>query len=312
MNWWLHNLIADMPGPTFLIVFVSFVVAIVIVAAVAIRRSDHTRGLEPPPIPKKPNPLEIAYLRGGANEVARLLVFDLVRRGYLEVHGEGAQARIERAENQPAAPLVEPLERNVLGYFSTSRDAQAMFRPGGLASQVEEWCEHIRWSLYEEELLSPSERYRFALGAALIGALLILSLGGYKLSVALAKGRTNVIGLIVLSVLGLLALAIACCVPRLSSRGRAYLANLKSAFEGLRSGIEETRTTKADSTAVLIPAVFGMAALSGTSYAFVADLFRRASATGGGCGGASCGSGGCGGGGGGGCGGGGCGGCGGG
>lgn len=307
MNWWLHNFIADMPGPTFLMLFGAAIVTIIVVAATVVRRSDQTVGEDPPPVPTKPDPVEVAYLRGGANEVTRLVVFDLIRRGYLRTGGEGAKARIEKNDVRPPVPIVAPLDRNVFGYFATTRDAQALFRPGGLAKQVEEWCEPVRWKLHEEELLSPSERYRIALGAGFTGAAMILVLGGYKLTVALAKGHTNVGFLILMAAVGLMILAVACCVPRVSRRGRAHLARLKTAFEGLKSSDDIPATTKADPMLLLLPALFGMAALSHTSYAPLTELFRKSASTGGGCG-AGCGSSCGGGGGGGGCGGGGCGG----
>lgn len=320
MNWWLHNILADMPGPQFLLFFGAMIVATIIVAATIVRSSDTTRGLDPPPIPKKPDPVEIAYLRGGANEVTRVVVFDLIRRGYLKTTGENKSSRIERNDVRPPEPLVDPLDRNVFDYFSTRRDAKDLFRPGGLARQIEDWSEPIRWNLHEAELLSPAERYRLGLVTGLSGALLILSLGGYKLSVAIAKGHTNVGFLILMAMVGLMILAVACCVPRTTWRGRAYLAQLKTAFEGLKETADEPASAGANSMLLLVPALFGIAALSSTSYGPIQDLFRKASSgSGGGCGGgwtpsagcgAGCGGGGGGGGcGGGGCGGGGCGGC---
>lgn len=320
MNWWLHNVLADMPGPQFLLFFGALIVATIFVAATIVRSSDPTRGLDPPPIPKKPDAVEIAYLRGGTNEVTRLVVFDLIRRGYLKTTGEGMSSRIERNDTRPREPLMDPLDRNVFDYFATRRDAKDLFRPGGLAKHIEDWCEPVRWNLYEAEMLSAAERYRLALVTGLCGALLILTIGGYKLCIALAKGHTNVGFLILMAVLGLMILAVACCVPRTTWRGRAYLRQLTTAFEGLKLTADEPVATGADSALLLLPALFGIGALSSTSYGPIRDLFRKAAAGsgGGGCGaawttGAGCGCGGGGGGGGGcgggGCGGGGCGGC---
>jgi uncharacterized protein (TIGR04222 family) len=307
MTWLLHNPIADMHGPHFLIFYAATIAVVIASVAVFIRRYDQTRGIAPPPLPKKPDPIEVAYLRGGANEVTRLIVFDLVRRGYLQISGDAAKAEIDRADVRPPVPLTTPLEKLVFSYFATPRDARALFRPGGLAAEIEEQCEEIRWRLHDEQLLNPSEHYRTALLVGLFAAFTILGLGGYKLAVALTKGHTHVQFLIVMAVIGLIFLAIACCVPRLSSRGRAYLDRLSDAFEGLKARAEAPASTRPDPVLLLVPALFGMTALIGTSYQDVAQMFRRSTASGGGCGG-GCGAG-CGGGcGGGGCGGGGCGG----
>ena len=61
------------------------------------------------PIPTKPDPYEIAFLRGGENEVTRLLAFDLINRGYLRVAekgkptGKGTDTVIEADPGHPYA-----------------------------------------------------------------------------------------------------------------------------------------------------------------------------------------------------------------
>jgi uncharacterized protein (TIGR04222 family) len=85
MDWLLHIPIADMYGPSFLLLYGGVIIALVVEAVWSKRRNDPTGDLEPPPVPSKPNPHEIAFLRGGAAELTRLVVFDLMRRGYLRL-----------------------------------------------------------------------------------------------------------------------------------------------------------------------------------------------------------------------------------
>jgi uncharacterized protein (TIGR04222 family) len=303
VNWLMHNPIADMPGPSFLALYAATIVLIVVHAAVTIRRRDPTRGIEPPPVPSKPDPCEVAYLRGGENELTRLLIFELLHDSYLQQAPEGAETghasggpKIERAPDHPDPDRLDLLRRRVFDAFSEARSPRELFQPGGLAAQIGEQCRPLDWALAEEQLLSPAEWHRAVLPDRLAGTVLILALGGYRLLLALAKGRHNVGGLVLLAFVGLIVMAVASQVPRLTRRGQDYLARLRDAFGGLKARAAETATAGADPSILLVPAVFGVAALADTSYAYVPELFKAANSDGGGCGGAcgGCGCGGCG------------------
>src|SRR5689334_16356723 len=96
MPWWLHNPIADLPGPAFLALYGAAIAAAIAGVVAAIRRADPTSAFDPPEVPAHPDPYEVAYLRGGANEVIRTAVFSLVQQGSLEVVEEGADRRGRR------------------------------------------------------------------------------------------------------------------------------------------------------------------------------------------------------------------------
>ncbi len=85
MSWLLHNVIADMYGPYFL-AFYAVVIGVVIVGCYrSVRSVDRTGDFEPPPLPAKIDPYEIAYLRGGENEVTRVALASLIQRGLLKI-----------------------------------------------------------------------------------------------------------------------------------------------------------------------------------------------------------------------------------
>src|SRR5215468_7775683 len=71
MDWLIHNAIADMYGPTFLLVYGAIALVVIVVAFGLVRSCDKTGLRPPPPVPGIFNPYEIAYLRGGKNEVIR-------------------------------------------------------------------------------------------------------------------------------------------------------------------------------------------------------------------------------------------------
>ncbi len=88
MDWLTHNPIANMYGPHFLILYGIVIVLTLIVCWWVVRGQDSSRSRKPPPVAAEPDAFEVAYLRGGEKDVANLIVFDLVRRGYLELDSE--------------------------------------------------------------------------------------------------------------------------------------------------------------------------------------------------------------------------------
>jgi uncharacterized protein (TIGR04222 family) len=318
MNWLLDNPISQMPGPLFLALYAAIIAFVLVEALWRKRRADHSQDTGPEPIPIKPDALEIAYLRGGPNEVTCLLVFDLIRRGYLQVEekkgivGVGKGLTISQVATQPGSEKLPLLEARVFGYFQRSHKPSELFQQGGLTDLIKKDFEPLVESLHERQLLTTRDQVGAAWKNWLAGAVMILAFGGFKFYVAMSKGKHNVAFLIIFAVVGLIALAIACAVPRLTRRGKDYLARLRLAFMGLKDSVGQTDALRVDPALLLVPAVFGVSALAATPYSYATSIFRASqisSGTGGG-GGCSGGGGGCGGGGGGGgCGGGGCGGC---
>src|ERR1700676_634153 len=85
MGWLLDNPLADMRGTDFL-VFYAIAAGIVLTGAyffIAVR--DVTGAQRPPATPSVIDPYELAYLRGGANEVIRTAVYALRQKGLIEV-----------------------------------------------------------------------------------------------------------------------------------------------------------------------------------------------------------------------------------
>lgn len=77
MDFLFDNPLANLYGPYFLIFYVSFITCTIIGYRFLRARIDKTAHYAIPPIPVNPDPFEIAYLRGGANELARAAVFSL-------------------------------------------------------------------------------------------------------------------------------------------------------------------------------------------------------------------------------------------
>ncbi len=331
MNWLMHNVIADLYGPYFLAFYAAAIVAIVVACYKSVRSTDRTHDLDPPEIPAKLNPYEIAYLRGGENEVTRVAIASLIQRGLLTVtekkQGPKTIKEIDKGR-KPASGELSPIEARIMKWSGFPAAPARIFQSGGIPAQVADTCAHYQDELAEKNLLAPPEMKQLGRWLFAIGWMLILGLGGYKVAVAAAKGHHNVGLLIVFGGVGLVALALACLVlPRTSRLGRAYLQELKLAYGDLKSQVHpiggkgSALTMAGDpgargklqdravySSSLLMVGIFGMASLVDTPLSDLTTMFKQGRSSTGGCG-AGCGGagGGCGGGGGG-CGGGGCGG----
>lgn len=119
MDHLLHNPIADMPGPEFLALYGVVIVGTLVLCKTKSRQADSSRTLSPPLIPDKLDPYEIAFLRGGENEVLRLAILSLIQRGYLRVT-ETAKSWFRAAEQhiEPNPNHSDPRHLSELGVCS--------------------------------------------------------------------------------------------------------------------------------------------------------------------------------------------------
>ena len=314
MDWLSNNPVANMYGPSFLLLYFGFILAVIIGCRLAVRRSDSTSGELPPPISVNPDPYEIAYLRGGPNEVARLVIFDLVRLGYVEFESKG----IRRAQDHPDPGQLNELQKAVFDKITVTSTPLDLFKKEKVGEIVRHFCFDYENHLRKERLLAEPDAHARSMTTWGFGAALILGLGVYKLLAAMERDLPNVWFMIIMGGLSILILYGVVRPHRLSARGRAYLERLQAAF--IRLKVKARSMSKsaaaADPSTLLLVGLFGAGALAGTPYAQYPQTFQRSapqsgSSCGGGCG-SSGGSSGCSsscGGGGGSCGGGGCGGC---
>lgn len=156
MGWLLDNGLANMQGTNFL-VFYALTAAVVLAGAyffvVALDRTDES---PPPATPGAIDPYELAYLRGGANEVIRTAVYSLRRKGLVEID----KGRL-RAAGLQAQQLAE-IERSVYEALSPAPKISALFVDKYLQSALERLCEAYRQRLSAERLLASSETRRTA------------------------------------------------------------------------------------------------------------------------------------------------------
>ena len=286
MNWLLHNPLADMSGPEFLVFFVLFVAGIALAVRLQSSAADRSASLPAPQVGGELDPYEVAYLRGGTNEVLRFAVFDLTRRGVL---------KILPAASKKERPLIaqggrgggdSELERRVVAFFAEAKEAGSLFD-----SDVPKWaapsCDQLYApKLLREQYLSTPEMRANRKRTLGYGFLLIALLAAYRLWEALVRGHHNIIILIAMAVI-VFAFFLAWIgrSPRLTQRGRTYLQRLRSVY---RPQLQLAGAAPSGLIALpIMVAATGMSALAGTEYESMNRMFAKQSSSGscgGGCG----------------------------
>lgn len=334
MDILLDNPLATMYGPYFLLLYGFVTLFTILFFALFKTRIDQSDRLPVPSVPATIDPYEIAYLRGGVNELARTAVFSLMQKGLIEIKNEGKVSVITRtaASTQQRTNAIEDA---TLNWFGTFRDPKDLFSPGALTYLLEPYAEDYQRRLGRQQLIASTELKKRLSTWKWLALGLVLLLGGYKAVAAIAHGHFNLLGSAIIGVIGAVAIFLIARLPWLTKLGRAYLDRLQMAFEGLRYkdnrdkiGVPDVQNPEVAGYAAFDPlllsvGIFGGTVLAGTAYGAYNDAFMRsqkeqamgahagcgagcASSGGGSCSsGSSCGSSGCSSG----CGGGGCGGC---
>lgn len=286
---WLLEFIARIPGPQFVIVYGLLTVVALAVCRWWVRHRDPTKSLPAVQVPSNPDPYEIAYLRGGENEVLRVVLFRLLQQGVLRVLLEkGALIEKETFITGSTDAGLRPMEQEI-AHRSASHTSKEVFRDVWIKHRVAAECSLYRDRLQAERLLvRPEDKARYS-WIATIGTLLILGIGAYKLIAALANGHSNVAFLIIIGLVGV-GILWQICTTRLTFRGREYLQRLEAAFGQWKAQASEL----GESQLLLLMSVFGAAVLSGTAYDYFRQMFSKGNGNCGSCGGCDGGCGGCG------------------
>jgi uncharacterized protein (TIGR04222 family) len=294
MGWLFDNVLANMPGPDFL-KFYAICAGVVLTAAyLFIATQDTTGGRPPPAIAGVIDPYEIAYLRGGTNEVIRAAAYALWQRGVIEL--------AENAYIRPAHFTVQdltPIEREVLDTIAPAPKVAGLFSDKSLRLRLERLCGDYERRLSAEQLLTPPEARRAARRTLFVAGGLLIALAGYKLAAAAAHGRSNVGFLVVEAALVCFALLWGLGrvnQNRASRRGKAYLAQIQLAYSDRLRAVKAANPESVPGqsvlggSALLMIGLFGLAALQDTAEAPFAKAFAQSSGSGG-DGGGSCGGG---------------------
>jgi uncharacterized protein (TIGR04222 family) len=291
----LQNLpFMDLPGPKFLDVFGALAIMVFAGTFLAIYLADRTDRRRPPPVPQTPDAMEIAFLKGGVNQVIRTIVYDLVQRGYATLAPDD---RIGYTAKKPAPGELNALEARVLESIQATPKAHELFANRTARAELLAALKPVRARLAAEELVKPDRVKRARTFAQAIGVSLLVGFAGLKIYVAETTGHPNVWYLVFLcgaAVAGLFVLAYVMTRHHASRRGRAWLDAMALAWrprldEALREVGAPGPVKAFEGASLFLIGLYGFSVLKGTPEAAFANHFKRASGDGGGSCGSSCG-----------------------
>lgn len=282
----------DLRGPEFL-VFYLFLGSLTLLAAGWLRWSHEADSSPARPLHDY---LQIAFLRGGAVEAVSVAILSLIDRGLLTIEGN---TQVRAVREDASEGVSKATERWILQRSRTVSETTDLVSDSIVTGAASRECEA---ALVDHGLMpNDAQRVRRQL-LFLLATLMLVAVAGIKIMVAVSRGRSNIVFLLIATV-GFVALVGFVTHPRRTPAGSALLADLRTLFAGLRERARAGEPFTNGSDFALFAAVFGVsAALSVRPEATVLFQRRTTSSFGSYCGstcGSSCGSscgGGCGGG----------------
>jgi uncharacterized protein (TIGR04222 family) len=251
-------------GPRFLLFYL--VLGVVVLALIALPR--WMRSGAPA---KLSDPYAIACLRGGEKEAAQAAAISLAGRGLLVRDGSG---EYRAAPKEPGAFAGHRLERAILGLYAKKGSADALFRSPDVALQTAA----IRDDLRARGLLyGGAARAGYAVACILLlGGLLWV--GAHRIELALARGRSNIVFLILeMAAFAFAGLYVAAKADPRTPSGLATLSGLKELFSAARDRRPAPVPAPATAAAmdpVLLFAVYGSLLHMGGAHLSAASSFR--------------------------------------
>lgn len=305
MNFLIDNPLATLYGPYFLILYGFVILFTLMFLGYAKSRTDRTEHLPTPAIPPNPDPFEIAYLRGGPNELARSAIFSLLNKNLIQIKTDSDKSRIIPINGPGPKPRGLPqIEDLTIRWIGGGREVDDVFAKNtGLVEHLAAPADVFHGRLESQHLLPNQRAEEEFTKWKWLAVSIILGLGSYKFATALFLGYSDVMFLVVFGFAGVIIAMWISKTPRITKRGQAYLERLQLAFDDLKYR-SQAPYLRADSPRPQVDAayagvdplmlsvgIFGGSILAGTIYDNYNQAFLRSQNqnTGGGCG-AGCGS----------------------
>ncbi|MFP4007883.1 MAG: TIGR04222 domain-containing membrane protein [Spirulinaceae cyanobacterium] len=162
-----NNPLAQMYGPYFLLVYGAVIGVVLTLCHNALR--DRTAALPVPKITDDLDPYEVAYLRGGENAIAQLIVGRLVELGYWEIV---ETTRLIPGKRHPEIELLNEIEKRAFEKLTPRRLAADV--RGEIARSLT--TEPYQQSLEQQNLLTSAAMRQSNCWIVQWGAIAILGL----------------------------------------------------------------------------------------------------------------------------------------
>ena len=243
----------DLKGPEFLL-FYGMLSAVVLTVAWLVRRvMESSDSVYPVRTALAGDPYKVAALRGGKTAMLSVSMLSLIDRGLLAVSGTnvstaGGLASVEKVRR--------PLEKAILQKYLVPGRPDAVHLDGGITVVAEGETKQL-----EEAGLLPNAAQRAFRNLLLLAVLVVLlGVAGYKIHVALARGRHNILFLAIMAVVAALV-ARALVKPRVTPLGDDALKQIREQCRPLYSRRKSLSRGGSGLELALLAAVFGFTAL---------------------------------------------------
>ncbi|MEZ5346021.1 MAG: TIGR04222 domain-containing membrane protein, partial [Pyrinomonadaceae bacterium] len=262
----------------------AFIILILLVVLGAKSFVDSTLKLPMPPISNQIDPYQLAFLRGGTNELARTVLFNLLQKNLLE-HSETKTIRKTAAGADTSR--LNSIETAAMEWIGSGKTNNEIFQSGGLVTQLDSFGRTFEHQLKRQQLLIDDEIQTKVAVLKWFAAAAVAGIAGYKILAAMSRGRYNVMFIVVMSVVGIILVFVSARLPRISKLGKAYLARLQLTFENLKvhqtpppasvhlSSAQPQGTFNSIDPFLLSIGIFGGAALGGTIYDSYNTIFQK-------------------------------------
>ena len=138
MSFLFNNPLTNLSGPDFLWLYGATITFSILLFQILKSQIDKTAQMPLPPIPNNPDVYEIAFLRGGENELTRTAIFALTQKGLLQVliNESDKVAWIQQTEAKTEKKSLNYLEQKIYNWFEQPREIKEIFAEDGLLQIV--------------------------------------------------------------------------------------------------------------------------------------------------------------------------------
>lgn len=257
-----ENPLGRMYGPFFLLLYALICLAAILYVRYylpgrVLRRTNE----ENPKIPDRPDPYEIAYLWQTENELLSLVIFNLVRRGFLTLIQTRSGTRVTKnaVDMTPLSIMEKEVYMRLEKETSLESFAKDVYRDSYFRTHAESLDKHLKeqgllWSVPEEEQFRKDKWKMIAALAAL---------GLYKIVAAAQHGHSNVLFIVLIAVVASINLMKVKVIRMPSAKGYRLQEKLKQVF---RPAYGKQLLSQAPYTEQLLLGIYGFGLLAGSEY----------------------------------------------
>ena len=244
------------------------------------QKSDETLGMRVPEIPDELDAYELAYLNGGIRELSRLVVFDLARRGWLEMFEEssmfGDDHYLKRAADHPPVNLLRPIEREVWDLIDGTVLLSNLMGTIDLPAHLEPFASDYHTRLSKKKMMLDDQQRSSEETLAAGAMVAVMAPGVYRMLIAMQARTEEWLAFLIWALLSGLVVWF-CARPRFrTDLGDRYLDVLRREFDAMRDHMHIWGEAAAAHTSTLAALFGARSVLTGTAAAELEYARRKA------------------------------------